>query len=83
MNIQNIVQYPKILFEYLSSITKDHALAWDCACGNGQASIGLAEYYEQVIATDASSAQILHAVPHLKIQYRIAHAENSGLVSIS
>ncbi|HEY3250026.1 MAG TPA: class I SAM-dependent methyltransferase, partial [Ignavibacteria bacterium] len=76
-------KYPQSFFEYLSSLTKEHKLVWDCACGNGQASIGLADYYDEVIATDASSAQILHAVSHPKIQYRVAHAENSGLESSS
>ena len=29
--------YPAELFEWLAKQTKEHDLAWDCACGNGQA----------------------------------------------
>jgi SAM-dependent methyltransferase len=72
-------KYPAALFEYLSSLTKEHNLAWDCACGNGQASVSIAEYYDHVIATDASTAQIQNAILHPKIEYKVAHAENSGL----
>jgi hypothetical protein len=32
--------YPDLLFEYLSSITPQKNLAWDCATGNGQSAIG-------------------------------------------
>ena len=54
-------------------------LAWDCAAGSGQASLGLAVHFEQVIATDASPAQIAAAIPHPRVEYRVAPAEDSGL----
>ncbi|HJY64333.1 MAG TPA: class I SAM-dependent methyltransferase, partial [Ignavibacteria bacterium] len=76
-------KYPDELFKYLSSLTKEHDLAWDCACGNGQASIGLAGYYKKVIATDASPAQINFAIQHPIVTYLTAQAENSGLESNS
>lgn len=72
-------KYPEELFQYLSSLTNEHELAWDCACGNGQASVSLADYYQKIIATDASSTQIEHAISHPKITYKIVTAENSGL----
>ncbi len=71
--------YPPELFEYLSSLAKQHDLALDCATGNGQAAIGLAPYFKQIIATDGSASQIEHAQPHPKIKYKVALAENSGL----
>jgi methylase of polypeptide subunit release factors len=46
--------YPGALFEFLSSVTPGHDLAWDCATGSGQAALGLVKYFNQVIATDAS-----------------------------
>ena len=71
--------YPKELFEYLSSLTNEHKLAWDCATGNGQAAYGLVPFYDEIIATDASASQIEHARHHDKIKYKTATAENSGL----
>ncbi len=71
--------YPPELFEYLSSLVTAHETAWDCATGSGQAAIGLAPFFKKVIATDASSSQLEHAVPHSKIEYRVATAENSML----
>lgn len=71
--------YPPELFEYLASIAPNRKLAWDCATGNGQAAAGLAEFFEGVIATDASEKQIASAQRHDGIEYRVASAEQSGL----
>jgi ubiquinone/menaquinone biosynthesis C-methylase UbiE len=71
--------YPQELFEFLTSQTKEHKTAWDCACGSGQAAVGLAEFYDKVIATDASLKQIENAISHPKVTYIAAPAENSGL----
>ncbi|MBE2216830.1 MAG: class I SAM-dependent methyltransferase [Ignavibacteria bacterium] len=76
-------KYPTELFEYLSSLVKEHDTAWDCATGNGQAAMGLEPYFEKIIATDASSSQIEHAELHPKIEYRTVSAENSRLESDS
>lgn len=75
--------YPDELFAYLSSLTDEHIKAWDCAAGNGQAAISLANYYDNVIATDASEKQIQNSKPHPKIEYRVASAESSGIESHS
>jgi len=71
--------YPEELFSHLAGLTCTHDLALDCATGNGQAAIGLAAHYTQVIATDASAEQISAARFHAKIAYRVAPAEASGL----
>ncbi len=71
--------YPPALFDFVASLPRGRALAWDCATGNGQAAVGLAERFERVIATDASAAQLAHATPHPKVEYRQAPAEQSGL----
>ena len=52
---------------------------WDCACGNGQATLDLAERFARVVATDGSQEQIASAAPHPKVEYRVALAEQSGL----
>ena len=54
-------------------------MAWDCATGNGQTAIALTPYFERIIATDASAAQIASAKAHAAIEYRVAGAESSGL----
>ena len=70
--------YPGELFAYLAGLS-GRRLAWDCATGNGQAALSLAQYFERVIATDASKAQIGAAVSHPGVSYRVATAEQSGL----
>lgn len=71
--------YPLGLFSYLSSLNPNHHLAWDCATGNGQCAVGLAPYFDAVIATDASSEQIAHAKHYANVKYQQALAEKSGL----
>jgi SAM-dependent methyltransferase len=75
--------YPPELFSYLASVAPAREAAWDCACGNGQASIDLAEHFGRVIATDASVKQIDSAKAHPKIDYRVAPAYASGLADQS
>lgn len=71
--------YPAALFAWLATIAPDRELAWDCAAGNGQATLDLAQYFTRVIATDASRAQIEAAPPCPNVEYRVAPAEASGL----
>ena len=71
--------YPAALFEYLATLVPRESLVWDCAAGNGQATVDLAERFARVIATDASEDQIASAIPHAKVEYRVATAEQSGL----
>lgn len=77
------LQYPSELFSYLSSLTREHGLAWDCGTGNGQAAIGLKDYYTKIIATDPSAAQIENCIPDPKISYLIEPAENPSLTDES
>lgn len=72
-------RYPAALFQWLSEQCAGHAVCWDCATGNGQAALSLARYFDQVIATDGSARQIENAIPHPKVDYRVASAEESGL----
>lgn len=67
------------MFEYLGSISPARELAWDCATGNGQAAIELANVFDCVIATDASEKQIENAAQNERIEYRVAAAEQSNL----
>src|SRR5262245_2795312 len=72
-------KYPADLFRWISGQCEDHRSAWDCATGNGQAAVGLADYFAQVDATDISAEQIAHALPHPRVRYAVASAEASGL----
>jgi SAM-dependent methyltransferase len=72
-------EYPRELFAYLSSLEPAHDCAWDCATGSGQAAIALAEFFDRVVATDASEKQIASATKSRRVEYRVAPAEKSGL----
>lgn len=75
--------YPDELFDYLSSVSPRHELAWDCAAGSGQASIPLTRSFRRVIATDASGAMLAQAPPHPRVEYRVVPAECSGIETSS
>jgi ubiquinone/menaquinone biosynthesis C-methylase UbiE len=76
-------RYPAALFRWLASRAPGTARVWDCACGSGQASIDLAEYFDEVVATDLSAEQLRQAQAHPHIQYRVALAEESQLPAAS
>lgn len=73
--------YPAALFDWLRSLVPAPRRAWDCATGNGQAALGLAAHFDEVIATDASDRQLAQATPHPRIRYAVATAEESGVES--
>ncbi len=75
--------YPEALFSYLASLPAERERAWDCGTGNGQAALGLAPYFDEVVATDPSASQLRNAFQHRKITYMQARAEDSGLASAS
>lgn len=72
-------RYPARLAEVLASHTAAHRVAVDCGCGNGQLSPLLAEHFDLVHALDPSAEQVAHAIPHPRVQYRVARAEATGL----
>jgi ubiquinone/menaquinone biosynthesis C-methylase UbiE len=71
--------YPVALFDYLATLVPRTSMVWDCAAGNGQATLDLAQRFDRVVATDASREQIASATPHPKVEYRVGPAEQSGL----
>lgn len=72
-------QYPESLFTFLAGCCERHEQAWDCATGNGQSALGLVRHFDDVVATDASTAQIDAAIAAAGVSYRVAPAEQSGL----
>ena len=71
--------YPHALFDWLADIVPDRSIAWDCACGSGQATLALAKRFDRVIATDVSAAQA-SGVPGISgVEVRVEPAENSSI----
>lgn len=68
--------YPPELIAYVASLAPGHALAVDCATGNGQAAVALAGHFDEVLAVDASDAQLAQAQPHPRVRYERALAES-------
>lgn len=76
--------YPKALFDYLATLPKERHLAWDVATGSGQVAVDLADYFEQVVATDASAEQIHYADQHkTNVRYVVEPAEKTSLTAQS
>jgi len=71
--------YPDALFDWIAGLVTRRDVAWDCGTGSGQAAVALAARFAHVHATDASAAQLAHAVPHARVSYAVAPAERSGL----
>lgn len=77
---------PPELLEFLLGLVNPPAAVWDCATGNGQVAIALAQHSTQVvrvIANDASREQLAHAVRHPRVQYLLFLAESTPLATQS
>src|SRR5258708_3848750 len=75
--------YPKALIGYLGSIAPGQGRVWDCATGNGQAALMLAEQFASVLATDASRQQVEQARRHDRLQFVVDRAERTPLPTAS
>jgi SAM-dependent methyltransferase len=71
--------YPDSLFAWIAPLTHEHERAWDCGTGTGQAAVPLATYYEEVIASDPSGAQLSSAERHDAVTYVAMTAEMVAL----
>ena len=71
--------YPKELVELIVSLAPNLHTAWDVACGSGQLTHELSNYFEKVIGTDISEEQLDNAIQSENIHYRL---ESSSLSSI-
>ena len=68
-------RYPSELFRFLAQACDHRTRALDCATGNGQAAISLAEHFDEVMAFDTSATQIAEALAHDRVEYFVAEAE--------
>jgi len=73
--------YPDSLYDYLSNLCVHTNKVWDCATGNGQAAIPLAQRFRQVMATDINAQQIEAAKQASNIHYSVASAESTEFES--
>jgi SAM-dependent methyltransferase len=75
--------YPDGLFEAIANAAPARDVAWDVGCGNGQASLALANYFGHVEASDASADQIAAATQHPRVRYTVSPAEAPTLADRS
>jgi len=75
--------YPVELFDHILKFVEEKKKAWDCATGNGQAAVVLADHFEKVDASDISEAQIKNAVLKQNIEYYICSAEHTSFLDNS
>lgn len=72
-------RYPEALYHYLLGLVAKPHCVWDCGTGNGQAAIALAQYFDQVIATDINQQQLDVATQHAKVSYCCCPAESTTI----
>ena len=69
--------YPDAFYKFLNSVTTHTENAWDCGTGNGQMAVRLAEYFENVFATDISESQLQQAHEVKGVHYSVQPAERT------
>jgi ubiquinone/menaquinone biosynthesis C-methylase UbiE len=81
--------YPPALFHFLAVLAPSTRQAWDCATGNGQAAVLLADRFLAVLGTDPSAEMIASAVLHKRVRYDVSKYETKlpdrsvGLVTVA
>ncbi|XP_010547882.1 PREDICTED: putative methyltransferase DDB_G0268948 [Tarenaya hassleriana] len=77
-------RYPAEWFRMLAARTPGHNVAWDVGTGNGHPAVGVAEYYEKVVATDINDSQLKRAIKHPRVAYHHTPASmpDDDLVSL-
>jgi SAM-dependent methyltransferase len=73
--------YPPALYDWLAQQAPDRELAWDAGCGNGQATVALADHFRKVIGTDPSANQIAESEARPNVEYRVEPAEQPTLAT--
>jgi SAM-dependent methyltransferase len=71
--------YPVTLFNWLAEVAPRCEVAWDCACGSGQATVPLARYFAKVAATDVSLTQLSNRPALDNVVFSAAAAEGVPL----
>lgn len=71
-------KYPKKLYEFIKSVSAEHNTVWDCACGNGQVSIDISDYFGLVEGSDINENQILNTFKKENINYSVQNSESTN-----
>ena len=71
--------YPKELFGFLAAVSPGRGRALDVGSGNGQAALGLANFFEEVVATEPSRAQLDRARQTLAASAELGALERHGI----
>lgn len=77
--VQARPHYPTALIDWIAAQAPARGCVWDVGCGNGQASLALAQHFEHVIATDPSGEQLRNAAAHPRIEYKNEPAEHTSI----
>ncbi len=75
--------YPPELIAWIAGQAPDRRLALDCATGNGQAAVALADHFDAVVALDGSASQLRNAVARPCVTYVAGLAERLPLADRS
>ena len=75
--------YPPELFSFIFQHCQHFEHAWDCATGNGQIALELAERFTHVEASDISENQLNNATKRDNIHYSIQAAEAPSFADAS
>lgn len=75
--------YPSSLFTWLASVSPARRLAWDCGTGTGQATRALVEYFDRVVATDASRGQLAESIVAGRVLRCCCTAESAAVAPTS
>ncbi len=75
--------YPDELYSFIADNAPSTRGLWDVATGNGQAARGLAQFFDQIWATDVSPEQLAQATGPAHVSFSQASAEVSGLADAS
>ncbi|WP_373058185.1 class I SAM-dependent methyltransferase [Zunongwangia sp. H14] len=70
--------YPAELYDFLKKHLPANKRTWDCGTGNGQVAGELADFFEEVYATDISEQQLENAVQKPNIHYSKQAAEKTS-----
>lgn len=72
------IDYPAELYDFILARVPARQTAWDCATGNGQVAVALADAFARVEATDISENQLAQATLHPNIHYQVGPAERTA-----
>jgi SAM-dependent methyltransferase len=72
-------RYPRELLDFVASLPAARHCAWDCGAGTGQATVDLAERFDEVIGSDVSVEQLARSPRKPNIRWLVAPAESAPI----